>query len=258
MAIPSELAPDLIDTAAIDQLETSFDPAYAAQLAGWGLPIRPAMNRQRRQRQDALDQIIAQGYSANDQRYDLAIGQLMQDASHDRSTLAGNVASALAETNEQGIAQLGPIQELAADGGAGLDQILGSGDMINRSKVLAEGAKAAAEAESEPKRAEAAMIAAQNSGGDSGGNFELEYNANGDLIGMKQKGKGGLPMPTSGRNTPTEQIFTDSQQQPAAELPSTKTSGRRLIKNSDGSGTIVTEDGQRVKVTRENMGKYGL
>lgn len=260
MAIPSELSPDLIDPSGFDQIITSpYDLAQAKQLLEYGLPVRPTLSHDRRKRQMLADSVMAQNADANAMRYDLANGQLDNDARKMDYDLAAAALPAFAETNEQAMAELAPLQAITNDGGAGLNAILRSGDMVNRSKTLADAAKAQAEAENEGKRADAAMIAAQNSGGEGNGAFELEYNANGDLIGMKQKGKGPLPVGNSGKATPTESVFDEGNNQNAEPMtiPSTK-SNKQLIRNSDGSGTLITEDGRRIPVTRDNMAKYGF
>lgn len=251
MAIPGELAPDVINPTQLDSIiSSSYDVPYAQQLAHYGLPIRPALGADRSRRKDLLDYILSQQNDVNAQKYDLSRRQLESDMYSDQATLAGNVAGALDPANEAAIGRLGPVQDIT-DSPEELDRILYGGSQVIRDKTLAEGNKAQAEAEGEPIRAKAALIAAQNEGSSSSPNFELEYNAQGDLIGFKQKGKGTVdPSNISGEPTPTTDIYDQGNN---AEIPSATGSGDRLIMNSDGSGTMITSDGRRVTVSKEDI-----
>lgn len=255
MAISSEMMPDLVDPSGFDQiLQTGYEPYHAQQLAQWGLPIRPAMGADRRRRARYADDIMAENQIVNQMRNELSNRQLDVDLRGQDVDLTKNINTSLDTGNDSAMGALLLNQEMLADPTA-FDAIVGTGDQITRGKTVAEANKAQAEAESEPIRAAAAMKAAENEGASGGNNFELEYNANGDLIGFKQKGKGIVPT-NKGSPTPTTKIYEEGNN-PPAELPSTTTAGRRLIRNSDGSGTIITEDGQKIYVSPGNMKAQG-
>lgn len=258
MTIPSELIPDLLDANGFDAiLGTNMDQQYAAQLANWGLPIRPAMGAQTRRRQDAFDRILAQNADVNAQRGMLANRQLDVDTRGQDIDLAKNINSSLDPGNDEGMMALMPNQSIIdPDLAGGLDQILGSGDQITRGKTTAETGKLEAETASEPIKAAAAMEAAKNGGASGAGTWEKEFNSAGQLIGFKLKGKGSVGVGAE-TPTPSEDIFQQGNA-PQAEIPSAKVSGRKLIRNSDGSGVIITEDGVKHQVSKENMSKYGL
>lgn len=253
MAIPGELAPDLLDPSDLNTIISSpYDTAYAQQLINMRLPVRPALGVDRRQRADALQGLLSQNELANAMRYELGLSQAENDANKIDADLAGTVASALAETNESGMAQLRPIQGLTSDGGAGLNEILGSGDLVNRSKVLADAAKAQAEAESEPIKAQAALESAQNQGGDD---WETEFAPDGSIIGFKNKNASG---PAIGPVNRSQGAFSP-QTSGGGEM--TGPTGDRLIMNSDGSGTLIRKDGSKQTFSKEQINavrsKYG-
>jgi hypothetical protein len=257
MAITSEMMPELVDPSGFDKiLQTGYEPYHAQQLAQWGLPIRPAMGVDRRRRQQYADDILAQNELANNLRAILSQGQLDNDRRQQDFDLAENINSSLDTGNDSAMSAVGPNQEILSDPDA-FDAIVSGGDITNRSKTQAEANKAQAEADTEQQRADAATIAAQNSGSSNGPQFELEYNSNGDLIGFKQKGKGIVPT-QKGNPTPTTSIYDEGNNGGQVELPSSSVTGRRLIRNSDGSGVIVEPDGTKVPVSKENMAKYGL
>lgn len=258
MAINSNMMPELVDPSGFDAiLQTGYEPYHAQQLAQWGLPIRPAMGADRRRRDQYANQIMADNQEINAMRNALSNRQLDVDVRGQDVDLTKNINSSLDTGSDSAMAALGLNQEMLADPQF-FDEVLNSGDAITRAETLAKGNKAQAEAESEPIKAKAAMIAAENAGSSNGPNFELEYNANGDLIGFKQKGKGMLPT-NKGNPTPTTSIYDEGVNQAPQELQSKTGTGQRLIRNSDGSATIVNSDGTMHRnVSKEELAARGL
>lgn len=260
MAIPGELAPDPITAAGIDQIiQSPYDQAYAQQLIHYGLPVRPALGKDRRARMAALDQIINSNESTNALRYDLAQGQLATDQQKNAYDLAGKVAGAFDPANEEGIAALLPVQEIS-DTDA-LDAILHQGSGTVQNKNLTQAELNHQKALSEPVKAKAALIKAKKGGAGGGGKWKKTYAPDGTLIGIELTGNGQVDLSNDQTNQSQTQTQADvygqdqTDQQP---IESQSGSGNRLIRNSDGSGTLVTKDGRRLSVTKENMAKYGF
>lgn len=257
MAISSEMMPELIDPSGFDSILASpYQDYHAQQLGAWGLPIRPAMGADRRRRQQYADDILAQNELANNLRNILSNRQLDVDMRGQDVDLSKSVVSSLDTGNDAAMGALGPVQEILANPEA-FDAILGSGDEVNRYDIATKGNKQQAEAESEPIKAKAAMISAQNAGADKGPKIKRNFNPMGDEIGYSIEGPyAGDPNESPGKPSPSMSIYDEGNNQPM-ELPSSAVTGRRLIRNSDGSGTIITEDGQRLYVSPGNMKKEG-
>jgi hypothetical protein len=256
MAFTADMMPELVDPSGFDKiLGSNYEPYHGAQLAEWGLPVRPAMNHDKRKRQAMADQILRQNELASNLQNVLANQQQQIDIRGQDVDLAKNMNSSFDTGNDQGMMMIGPNREIMADPD-GLDAILGSGDDVNRWDIMTKGNKQQAEADTEQQRADAATLAAQNAGSDGSDKVEAEYNSNGDLIGFKIKGAPpGINV--SGNQSPTVQTFTDGNN-PPMEIPSAAGTGKRLIKNSDGSGTVIMPDGTKQQVSKENMAKYGF